>query len=119
MDTLYDAVAHHHDTLAAWLGGQGGPEVLDHFRAAHHPDFALITIDGTKLALDDLMTALGTAHNAAPGLTITIDQFELITQSGDTAVCRFLEQHSTGTTRWTTAVLTGPQWLSVQETAVL
>jgi hypothetical protein len=119
MDTLYDAVVRHHDILAAWLGGQGGPEVLEQFRTAHHPDFSLITIDGVKLTLDELLGALATAHNAVPGLKITIDQFELLTQSGDTAVCRFLEQHSIGTARWTTAVLTGPHWLAVHETPVL
>ncbi|MFI5734633.1 hypothetical protein ACIA49_31250 [Kribbella sp. NPDC051587] len=119
MDTLYDAVVRHHDTLAAWLSGQGGPELLDQFRTAHHPDFTLITVDGAKVTLDELIGGLATAHNAVPGLKITIDQFEVLTQSGTTAVCRFLEQHSIGTARRTTAVLTGSHWLAVHETPVL
>ena len=114
-----DAVVRHHDDLAAWLGGQAGPEVLERFRAAHRPEFTLVTIDGVKLTLDELMGALSTAHNAVPGLTISIDQFEVLTQSADTTVCRFLEQHSIGTARRTTAVLVGTQWLTVHETAVL
>lgn len=114
-----DAAVRHHDDLAAWLGGQAGPEVLERFRAAHRPEFTLVTIDGVKLTLDELMGALSTAHNAVPGLKIGIEQFEVLTQSGDTTVCRFLEQHSTGTARRTTAVLTGTQWLTVHETAVL
>ncbi|GAA1702626.1 hypothetical protein GCM10009745_57410 [Kribbella yunnanensis] len=119
MNTLYDAVVTHHDNLAAWLGGTAGPEVLERFRAAHRPDFTLITIDGVKVGQDELMTGLSTAHNAVPGLKITIDHFEVLAQSADTTVCRFLEQHSIGTARWTTAVLAGTQWLTVHETAVL
>ncbi len=119
MNTLYDAAVRHHDDLAAWLGGDAGPEVLERFRAAHRPEFTLITVDGVKLSLDELMGGLSTAHNAVPGLKITITQFEVLTQSADTTVCRFLEQHSIGTPRRTTAVLTNTQWLTVHETAVL
>ena len=119
MNTLYDAEVRHHDALAAWLGGAAGPETLEQFRAAHRPDFTLVTIDGVKLGLDELMGGLRTAHNAVPGLKITIDHFEVLAQSGSTTVCRFQEQHSIGTARWTTAVLVDTQWLTVQETAVL
>ncbi|GAA0625862.1 hypothetical protein HPO96_35765 [Kribbella sandramycini] len=120
MSTAYDAVVLHHERLADWLGGRAEQEALQAFYAAHHPEFTLITIDGVKLGLDELMRSLSGAHNAVPGLKIGIEQFEVLATAPEATVCRFLERHSPESARWTTAVLSADgQWLSVQETPVL
>ncbi|GAA1612363.1 hypothetical protein GCM10009789_78280 [Kribbella sancticallisti] len=126
MSDLLAEVVEHHVNLARWLGSEAGPDVLDAFRAAHRPEFTLVTIDGVKLGQEPLMTALEGSRNAAPGLEIGIEEFEVLVETAEVAVCRFLEVHSVGTLRRTTAVLTadptaryGVGWLSVQETPVL
>ena len=119
----------HHQDLAAWLGGTADPELLDTFQAMHRPEFSLIAIDGVRLDLPALMSALTGSANAVPGLTIDIEQFEVLIQTPEVAVCRFLEKHTVETTatfRRVTAVLVpdelaryGVRWLSVHETPVL
>ncbi|GAB2640763.1 hypothetical protein [Kribbella swartbergensis] len=125
MDHLYAEVVRHHDDLATWLSGVAGPELLETFGSAHRRDFTLITIDGACLDLPALMTSLAGAQGAAPGLTISIEEFEVLVSTDDVAVCRFLERHTIGSSRRVTAVLTpdaqaryGVRWLSVHETAV-
>jgi hypothetical protein len=125
MDQLYAEVVHHHNDLATWLSGDGGPELLETFGNAHRPDFTLVTIDGDRLDLPDLMTSLAGAHGAVPGLKIGIEEFEVLVSTDDVTVCRFLERHTIGSSRRVTAVLTpdaqaryGVRWLSVHETAV-
>lgn len=126
MDQLHAEVVQHHDDLARWLGGAAGPELLETFRDAHRPDFTLIAIDGARLDLPALMTALQGAHNAVPGLKIGIEEFQVLVRTAEVAVCRFLERHSGGSLRCVTAVLVsepqaryGVRWLSVHETPVL
>ncbi|NIK60194.1 hypothetical protein [Kribbella shirazensis] len=120
MNQLYAEVVRHHDHLANWLSGEATPDDLDRFHQAHHPDFILIAVDGTRTDLPTLMNALSTSHNAVPGLKIDIEQFEEVAHTPDLAVCRFLERHSVGGLRRVTAVLTGDlRWLAVQETPVL
>ncbi|GAA1554870.1 hypothetical protein GCM10009804_09740 [Kribbella hippodromi] len=120
MDQLYAAVVQHHEDLAAWLSGRAAAEALNRFQQAHHPDFTLVTIDGTRLDLPTLTNALSTSHNAVPGLTISIEEFELVVATADLVVCRFLERHSVGGVRRVTAVLVADthQWLTVHETSV-
>jgi hypothetical protein len=96
MDQLYAEVVKHHEDLANWLNGQAGPELLKTFESRHHPDFTLVTIDGDRLDLPALMTSLAGAHNAVPGLTISIEEFEVLLRTDDVVVCRFLERHSVG-----------------------
>jgi hypothetical protein len=68
------------------------------------------------------MQGLGGARNAVPGLTIAIEELEVVTRTPDLVVCRFLERHSVGGLRRVTAVLVPRgdrlQWLAVHETAV-
>jgi hypothetical protein len=125
MDELYAEVVQHHDDLADWLSGQADPDLLETFKDAHHPDFTLVTIDGAHLDLSALMTSLADAHNAVPGLKISIEEFQVLLSTADVAVCRFIERHSVGAPRRVTAVLTpepraryGVRWLSVHETRV-
>jgi hypothetical protein len=91
----------------------------------HHPEFSLVTTDGARLDLPTLMSGLADGRNSVPGLTIGIEDFELVLETPDVVVCRFLERHSVGTPRRTTAVLVpdstaryGVRWLSVHETAL-
>ncbi|TDU86665.1 hypothetical protein EV138_0179 [Kribbella voronezhensis] len=119
-------VEKHHEDLARWLGSEAEPALLDSIRAAHRPEFTLVAIDGAKLDLDGLLTGLAGARNAVPGLTIGIEEFEVVVRTAEVAVCRFLERHSVGSLRRTVVVLTadpagrnGVRWLSVQETPVL
>ena len=122
MDQLYDEVVRHHDHLADWLGGAAGPELLETFTAAHHPDFILVTIDGDRLDLAALTTGLEKAHSAVPGLQIGIEEFEVVLSTEQVAIVRFLERHSIGASRRSTAVLVPGgdrvRWLGVQETRV-
>lgn len=123
MHQLYDEVVRHHDHLADWLSGAAGPELLETFTDAHHPDFTLITIDGDRLDLAALTNGLQKAHSAVPGLQIGIEEFEVALSTEQVAIVRFLERHSTGASRRTTAVLVPDgdrvRWLSVHETRVL
>jgi hypothetical protein len=58
MHQLHTEVVRHHDTLAAWLGSEAAPELLDTFHRAHHPDFVIVTVDGNRLDLPALMQGL-------------------------------------------------------------
>ncbi|MEV6286946.1 hypothetical protein [Kribbella sp. NPDC051770] len=118
-------VVQHHLDLAHWLGTEADGQLLEAFRQMHRPDFTLVTIDGTQLDLGALVTALALAGNAAPGLTIAIEEFTQVAQTDELTICRFLERHSIGQSRRVTAVLTpdesaryGVRWLSVHETAL-
>jgi len=122
-ELLAEVEQHHHD-LARWLGSEAEPALLDALRIAHRPEFSLVAIDGEMLALPALMEALAGSRNAVPGLVIGIEDFEIVVRTAEVAVCRFLEVHSVGTSRRTTAVLVadanaryGVRWLSVHETA--
>jgi hypothetical protein len=91
----------------------------------HHPEFSLVAVDGARVDLAGLSDALAGARNAVPGLTIGIEQFELVIRTDQVVVCRFLERHSVGSSRRVTAVLVpdqsaryGVRWLSVHETAM-
>lgn len=124
MKELLAEVEQHHDDLARWLGSEAEPALLDTIQAAHLPEFTLVTIDGDQLDLPALTQALAGSNNAVPGLTIGIEEFEVAIRTAEVAVCRFLEVHSIGTSRRSTAVLVtdptaryGVRWLSVQETA--
>jgi hypothetical protein len=126
VEELLAEVERHHEDLARWLGSAAEPALLDTLGQAHLPEFTLIALDGSKLTLPALMEALSGSRNAVPGLTIGIDDFEVVLRTAEVAVCRFLELHSAGSPRRTTAVLVpdpaaryGVRWLSVQETAVL
>ncbi|WBQ02322.1 hypothetical protein [Kribbella sp. CA-293567] len=126
MQELLAEVERHHEDLARWLGSEAEPALLEALRQAHRPEFTLIALDGSKLGLPALMEALRGARNAVPRLKIGIDDFEVVARTAEVAVCRFLELHSAGSPRRTTAVLVaeagarhGVRWLSVQETAVL
>lgn len=123
---LLAEVEQHHEDLARWLGSEAEPALLDTLQHAHRPEFSLVALDGSKLALPALMEALAGSRNAVPGLKIAIADFEVPIRTAEVAVCRFLEMHSAGAPRRTTAVLVpdlsaryGARWLSVQETAVL
>lgn len=123
---LLAEVEQHHEDLASWLGSEAEPGLLESLQHAHRPDFTLVTLDGSKLTLPALMEALAGSRNAVPGLKIGIEDFELVIGTAEVAVCRFLEVHSVGSARRTTAVLVddpsaryGARWLSVQETAVV
>ena len=123
-ELLAEVEQHHHD-LARWLGSEAETGLLDALRVAHQAEFSLVAIDGEKLALPGLMAALASSRNAVPGLTIGVEEFEVVAETAEVAVCRFLEVHSVGTSRRTTAVLVadvtaryGVRWLSVHETAV-
>jgi hypothetical protein len=123
---LLAEVERHHEDLARWLGSEAEPALLDELRQAHRPEFTLIALDGSKLGLPALVEALAGSRNAVPGLKIGIDDFEVVLRTAEVAVCRFLEVHTVGSPRRTTAVLVadpgaryGVRWLSVQETAVL
>lgn len=123
MKLLAEVEQHHHD-LARWLGSEAEPALLDALQIAHQPEFTLVAIDGEPLALPALMEALAASRNAVPGLKIGIEEFEVTIRTTEVAVCRFLEVHSIGTSRRTTAVLVadptaryGVRWLSVHETA--
>lgn len=125
MDLLAEVEQHHQD-LARWLGSEAELALLDTFRAAHRPEFTLVTIDGVKVDLASLLTGLAGGRNAVPGLKIGIEEFEVVVRTAEVAVCRFLERHSAGSLRRTVAVLAadpagrnGVRWLAVQETAVL
>lgn len=118
-----EEVVQHHQDLARWLGTEAEDSLLDTFRQMHRPEFTLVAIDGAKLSLAQLSDALAGARNAMPGLTISIEEFELLTDTDQVVVCRFLERHSAGDSRRVTAVLTpdesaryGVRWLSVHET---
>ncbi len=122
-ELLAEVEQHHHD-LARWLGSEAEPALLDALQVAHRPEFSLVAIDGETLALPALMEALVGSRNAVPGLAIGIEDFEIVVRTAEVAVCRFLEVHSVGTSRRTTAVLVadanarrGVRWLSVHETA--
>ncbi|MGC4942972.1 hypothetical protein [Kribbella sp. DT2] len=124
MRQIEDEVVQHHQDLARWLGTEAEDGLLDTFRQMHRPDFSLVTTDGVRLDLPALTTALAGARNAVPGLTIGIEQYELVIRTDQVVVCRFLERHSVGAPRRVTAVLTpdesaryGVRWLSVHETA--
>ena len=122
-ELLAEVEQHHHD-LARWLGTEAEPALLETINTAHLPEFTLVSIDGGKLDLPGLTQALAGSNNAVPGLTIGIEEFEVAIRTAEVAVCRFLEVHSVGTSRRSTAVLVtdptaryGVRWLSVQETA--
>lgn len=124
MNLLAEVEQHHHD-LARWLGSEAEPALLDALRIAHQPEFTLVAIDGEQLARPALMDALAGSRNAVPGLKIGIEEFEVTIRTAEVAVCRFLEVHSIGTSRRTTAALVadptaryGVRWLSVHETAL-
>ncbi|WP_020388906.1 hypothetical protein [Kribbella catacumbae] len=124
MNLLAEVEQHHHD-LARWLGSEAEPALLDALRIAHQPEFTLVTIDGESLARPALMDALAGSRNAVPGLKIGIEEFEVTIRTAEVAVCRFLEVHSIGSSRRSTAVLVaeptaryGARWLSVHETAM-
>jgi hypothetical protein len=117
-------VVRHHQDLARWLGSEAEDGLLDAFQQMHRPEFSLVTIDGARLGLAELGDALAGARNAAPGLTIGIEDYELVIRTEQVVVCRFLERHSVGESRRVTAVLVpdrsaryGVRWLSVHETA--
>ncbi|GAB2587212.1 hypothetical protein [Kribbella endophytica] len=117
-------VVQHHQDLARWLGSEAEDGLLDTFRQMHSPEFSLVTTDGGRLDLPALSAALAGARNAVPGLTISIEEYELLIRTDQVVVCRFLERHSVGESRRVTAVLTpdesaryGVRWLSVHETA--
>ncbi|GAB3821045.1 hypothetical protein [Kribbella italica] len=117
-------IVRHHQDLARWLGTEAEPGLLDTFRQMHRPEFSLVAVDGTRLGLAELSDALAGARNAVPGLTIGIEEYELVIRTDQVVVCRFLERHSVGESRRVTAVLTpdesaryGVRWLSVHETA--
>ncbi|MEV8371865.1 hypothetical protein AB0P21_03960 [Kribbella sp. NPDC056861] len=119
-------IERHHEDLARWLGSEAEPALLDELRQAHRPEFTLIALDGSKLTLPALLEALGGSRNAVPGLKIGIEDFEVVLRTAEVSVCRFLEVHSVGSPRRSTAVLVadptaryGVRWLSLQETAVL
>ncbi|TWD83768.1 hypothetical protein FB561_4937 [Kribbella amoyensis] len=124
-DLLEAEVRRHHDDLAAWLGSEADPEVLATFEAMHRPEFSLVTIEGRTLDLPTLTRALAGARNAVPGMTIGIEEFEVVIRTADASVVRFLERHSPTSLRRVTAVLVpdegarhGVRWLSVHETPV-
>lgn len=124
-DRFLAEVVRHHDELARWLGTEAPAGVLEILRAAHRPEFVLVGTDGARVDQDGLMTALSGARNAVPGLKIAIEQFEVVAQTEELAVVRFVESHSVGSSRRTTAVLVpdeaapaGLGWLSVHETAL-
>ncbi len=123
-DQIEAEVVRHHQDLARWLGSEAEDSLLDTFRQMHSPEFSLVTTDGTQLDLAHLTKALAGARNAQPGLTISIEEYELVIHTDQVVVCRFLERHSVGGARRVTAVLVpdrsaryGVRWLSVHETA--
>jgi hypothetical protein len=125
-DPIEAEVIRHHEDLARWLGTEAEPGLLDTFHAMHRPEFSLIAIDGLRLDLHALMTALAASRNAVPGLKITIEEFETVLRTADATVVRFLERHSPDSLRRVTAVFVpdptaryGVRWLSVHETPVL
>ncbi|ONI69472.1 hypothetical protein BWI15_23125 [Kribbella sp. ALI-6-A] len=124
-DQIEAEVVRHHEDLARWLGSEAEDGLLDTFRQMHHPEFSLVATDGARVDLVGLSNALAGARNAVPGLTIGIEQFQLVIRTDQVVVCRFLERHSVGSSRRVTAVLVpdesaryGVRWLSVHETTV-
>ncbi|MEV0700183.1 DUF4440 domain-containing protein [Saccharopolyspora sp. NPDC050389] len=113
-----------HRLLAEWLGTDCGPAVLEALRAAHTDDFTMITTDGRPMTVEDLFGALAGARNAAPGLTIEVDEITTAADAADLAVVHFRETHhheGRTTRRRTTAVLRrtgqGLRWHHLHETA--
>lgn len=120
-----DEVERVHRLLAQWLGADGETAVLEALRAAHADDFTMITTDGQQMTVDDLFGALSGARNAAPGLSIEVDEVAVAADAADLVVVHFREthQHEGATTRRrTTAVLRrtpqGIRWHHLHETAV-
>jgi hypothetical protein len=125
-DPVAEVEAVHAD-LAEWLGSDAPPEVLDRFAATQHAEFSMVTTSGALLGRDQLLAGLRGARNSRPGLTIEIDDVEVLVDASPVTVVRFLERHrfeGVESDRRTTAVLVGdtttsrPQWRSLHETAV-
>lgn len=119
------AVRNLHTDLAIWLGSAAAPEVFERFACAQHPEFTMVSTDGSVVARDALLAGLRTARNAVPGLRIEVDEVVELNRVGPTVVVRFREVHHGRTgvdARRVTAVLTaeadGYLWHSVHETVI-
>lgn len=128
-DALVAEIHALHTDLADWLGTPERADALERFIGQTHPDFSMVTLDGTVVRRAGLLGGLGGAGNSAPGLGIDIVDIEVLHRSSDCAVARFAEIHhgpGGAAKRLTTAVfLPDPQgrngllWRSVHETASL
>ena len=111
-------------SVDATLSGQIGTIDAEGFATLRPPRWGAenLLLRFSSLDLAALTTGLENAHSAVPGLQIGIEEFEVVLSTEQVAIVRFLERHSIGASRRTTAVLVPGgdrvRWLGVQETRV-
>lgn len=111
-----------HDHLAAWLG-DAVSESWTYLTAALDADFELIALNGARFSRTALVETLRGQGRTVPGLEIEVRQPKIHFQDALHLWVTFLERHSTGETRVTTAFLVRTRisrrwtWRFVQETS--
>ena len=112
-----------HQQIEALFHGDGSQlaTMLDHF----NEDFEMVTPGGKRLALTDVAALFEQLTGTRQGMTITIEQCNVITQAGDEVVIQYRErQEMQGkeTNRISLAVINcatqPPRWRYLQETMI-
>ena len=92
MNRYFQEVIDAHELIRQWLGNtQSDSIIYDQLLARFSPDFSMVTPSGIKLNYRSLATFFLSHAGAKPGLSISIENMTLITESPTAATVCYQE----------------------------